>query len=1252
MKPKPSMFVVATSLAVMTLVQPGSAATVTKGDNTSLLDLGASWGGTAPGASDIATWLGTYNTTSSLSAAFTASTPVSWQGIKIGAISGTAAGLVSIGGTGNAVTGSQITLGTGGIDMSSANQSLVINAANTVLTGASQTWTVASGLNLRLGTSGTGSGNAKLSGTAGTVVTIAGSGVVDANQGGGTGYADSGSFAGFNGKWVINNGATLRGLRNGSTAWGTNAAADAITLNGGTLAVGGINGSQGNWTWNTNMTLADGTGSFIDDQIYSGSSRWLKLEGAISGGTLNTGTLTFKNTNSGQMNSDEYGYIIAGTNTFTGGLTINTGTFVRIGGSAAGTANEYAGNNGSLASTLLITDNGVLRLTRLDSWTLANNISGSGQLKIGGGLAGKTDTTTTQVVTVSGTNTYTGATSIINGTLNLTGSLSSSSAVSLASGATLKGTGTAAGTVTVATGTAAITAGDGTTGQLTLGNLTFSGTGKINVGSLAKYTGSAAVNVTGNVTLNGAAGAVTLSLPTGVPSNGTYHLISHANTLTDLSGFTVTGPTIGVRQSGILTNNTGMIDYVVAGDTPYWTGALGSEWSTNTLSSPKNWKLITAGTTTDYIAGDAVLFNDNATSTTVDISVAAVAPTSTTFTNATLNYTIQGSYGITSGYLSKSGAGSLTINTANSYGGGTTLTAGTIILGSSTALGSGSVALNGGTLNLNGQSITNAITASGGNIAGSGTLGGNVTGGTLSYSTSGGTLVLTGTDTSAASIGAGATLQVGAGGTAGSIDNVTDGGALVFNRSDSTSYAGVIGGTGSLQKLGAGTLTLTASNSYGGVTSIDVGTLKFTGSGAIDSTSGIAIASGAVFEWGRDANVTRNLSGAGTVTRSTTSGNAVFSGSNGSFTGAWNVTSGYVGFVDDSTVGASSVGMTLNGGGFYFTTTGHTLAATRTITLGASGGWLNGSTGNTNTIAAKITGSGGLYKVSGEKDILTAVNDFTGNINITGGGTLEIGGAGQLGNGTYGGTVAVASGNTFSINTTASQTLGGVISGAGNLTKNNSGSLTLSAANTYTGTTTVSGGTLKVTGSTAAGSAVTVSNTGTRLTGTGTIGGNTTINAGAILAPGTGVGTTSFGGNLTCASGSIFEWELAADPSGTTRGSAYDAVNVAGTVGGTGAIFRVVLNGAQNFGDTFWDTAHSWTDIITAADGTTPATGWTSIFAGVQYYNSANGDLGTPSGQGYFTLSGNTLTWTAVPEPTSALAGLLLAAGFLRRKRP
>ena len=53
---------------------------------------------------------------------------------------------------------------------------------------------------------------------------------------------------------------------------------------------------------------------------------------------------------------------------------------------------------------------------------------------------------------------------------------------------------------------------------------------------------------------------------------------------------------------------------------------------------------------------------------------------------------------------------------------------------------------------------------------------------------------------------------------------------LIFNHSDALTYSGVISGNGSLAKLGAGTLTLTGSNSYTGTTTVSGGTLAVTGS--------------------------------------------------------------------------------------------------------------------------------------------------------------------------------------------------------------------------------------------------------------------------------------------------------------------------------------------------------------------------------------------------------------------------------------
>jgi len=96
---------------------------------------------------------------------------------------------------------------------------------------------------------------------------------------------------------------------------------------------------------------------------------------------------------------------------------------------------------------------------------------------------------------------------------------------------------------------------------------------------------------------------------------------------------------------------------------------------------------------------------------------------------------------------------------------------------------------------------------------------------------------------------------------------------------------------------------------------------------------------------------------------------------------------------------------------------------------------------------------------------LTGSNTYTGDTAVSG-GTLQIAGSGGLGSGgTYAGGIALASGGTLQYSSSVAQTLSGVISGAGTLTKDTSTStLTLSGTNTYTGNTTVSTGTLQVGG--------------------------------------------------------------------------------------------------------------------------------------------------------------------------------------------
>lgn len=171
-------------------------------------------------------------------------------------------------------------------------------------------------------------------------------------------------------------------------------------------------------------------------------------------------------------------------------------------------------------------------------------------------------------------------------------------------------------------------------------------------------------------------------------------------------------------------------------------------------------------------------------------------------------------------------------------------------------------------------------------------------------------------------------------------------------------------------------------------------------------------------------------------------------------------------------------------------------AGLHTITFGVTGGIINNSasatTGRIFTVNAKVTGTNltiqGPTTTAGGAVNLNRNNTLSGTLAITN-TTLQIGNggtAGQLNSGNYANTISVGNNARFFYGSSLNQTLGGIISGAGTITKNSSGSvLTFTANNTYTGTTTISQGILQI------------GNGGT----TGTLGNNsnTSIAAGAEL---------------------------------------------------------------------------------------------------------------------------------------------------------
>jgi autotransporter-associated beta strand protein len=341
---------------------------------------------------------------------------------------------------------------------------------------------------------------------------------------------------------------------------------------------------------------------------------------------------------------------------------------------------------------------------------------------------------------------------------------------------------------------------------------------------------------------------------------------------------------------------------------------------------------------------------------------------------------------------------------------------------------------------------------------------------------------------------------------------------------------------------------------------------------------------------------------------------------------------------------------------------------TITETLGTSDGYITFRTIPSSWTGWNIGVVDNLKITSGQQTNPLATST---ELNLSNNGSLNFGDVTQTVaklDGTAGTTVKLLN-SSLTVNGSGNSSFAGVISGSGgSLTKNGSGTLTLSGANTYSGATTITTGTLALSGSgsiannstvaVASGatldvSAVTGGNwslaSGQKLTGAGGVTGATTIagthNAGDA-ATNAGVGSQAFSSSLTYADGSIFEWDINA--SSTSTG--FDTVSAGGNivVSTTGTVFKVVfgataLADVTNTNNAFWNTIPYGTQTWNMYD----------IF-GQAFSSGAFQSVVTStdvSEFGSFTITGTTLTWTAVPEPTSALAGLLLTAGLLRRRR-
>ncbi len=947
------------------------------------------------------------------------------------------------------------------------------------------------------------------------------------------------------GNGTVTLGDASTGTSNISVLLGSVNVGRAITVsaNGTGTVTLGANGAVANPEFSGRITLAK-------DVTLTGSTNTDRM--TFTGGIDGTGNVTVTGPNRVMF--------LTGAHSYTGNLTVASDALLQLHWGGAANTTSY------IPDAALLTVNGTLRLAKGGASETVGGLSGTGTivafsgsdtLIVGNGnatasfagiLANSGATlaftkTGTGTQTLTGANTYTGATAINNGTLALgtggslgntavsvasgaTFSLASgtsvSGATSLSSGATLVGFGTA-GVVNVQSG-GKIIAGNGTSGSLTVGNLTFAGTGVVDIGAFTNYTSTAAITA-GTLTASGTAGSITINLGGGGAVNGSYNLISFSGASiagTGLSAFTLgTKPTASSRQTVELQVNNSMLQYVVSGATPYWTGLESASWSTVLLSGDGNWKLDTTNVKTDYEATDAVVFNDNATNLTATIDQANITPTSVTVTGSK-DFIFDGAFGISSGLIAKSGTGTLTILTANAFSGGTTLTGGRIRAGTDTALGQGVVALNGGALS---SDSTSART-----LANAVTIGAAVT---LGNATDTGALTLSGT--------------VGLGGSNRTLTLASD-----------ATLSGIVS-DGGITKAGSGTLTLSAANTYSLGTIINEGILRVgsdtaLGLGAVSLTGGSLDLNG------------RTLANNITLTSGSITGTGTINGSLGLAGGtlAWSGPDLVLGgVVSNGTITKSGDNaLTLSGANTY---SGGTTLSAGSIRVGSatalgngtltlSGGRLssNNSTARTLSNAVSLTAS-------------STLGDSTLSGALTLSGAFDLGGNGPV------------------LSTDSAVTLSGVVSN-GTLRKAGSGTLTLSGANTYTGGTVINAGVLEF-ATVAEGSA---SNLGAGSASTGFISlVNGTLRytgAGSVtttreLFANNGTGTI----DVSQASGT-----LTFNPGGGTVNRAFTksgsgTLDLGGTLSISGSGNTLTVAG----GNLILRSTHSYTGATTIADGAT-----------------------------------------------------------------
>ncbi len=658
---------------------------------------------------------------------------------------------------------------------------------------------------------------------------------------------------------VFNGGNSLAGVGNGINTWDVNQLTGAGVSNTITFAPDGFN------VFNSTFNLTGGNGY----SLVLGP-----LNGVNTGGTLT-------------LNPSNLNLTIGGvTGDVAGGTTVQ--------------------GNGDVTSSAAIT--AVTRLTKQGSGTL----------------------------TLNGANSYSGATRIQGGTVVLAnGTTLASTNLDLSTGAQLDvtalsggvlplnflqvvaGSGTVLGSVDTSYGGSLSPGGPLLAGTLSVtNNLTLSSGGVLSF-DLAKNTALGGgtndlIAVAGDLNVAGST-ALTLNFLDGSPATGAYTLIQYGTFSGDV---TQIYPPSNPRYTLVVTNNTATkaVELLVSGVPAdlVWVGdGFFNGW--DNAGSYQNWTNPAIASPDFFYDGDVVTFNDSGSNSPAIYLATVNAPGSVTV-NASQDYDFSGSGGIGGVVcsLTKSGGGTLILETANTYGGSTTITAGKLQVGNAgTAgtLGTGPVT-NNAALSLSrtdGLIVPNNLHGSGTvSLDSAGTFGFTSTNNDYTGSTlvNAGTLFLTtpqglGASSGGTVVAAGAQLYIN---------------AAVNVGTEPLTLNGAGDGSGALRKSGGNAATFGGAITLGSDTRIKLdgnGTLNLTNAAGIDGSA--VNASLALAGDGGSAGIVAGPISLGTNGLFISSGGSWSLNASNSFSGGTTLASGVVNLNANGALGTGPVTATNSG---------------------------------------------------------------------------------------------------------------------------------------------------------------------------------------------------------------------------------------------------------------------------------------------------------------------------------------------------